>query len=641
MLPRRRFLQVAAASAAVAASPLVPASAARAAAGDVTDLGPASVASPLGNGVFVGGVLYVGSRGLSPNVVGAYDLASDRIVAHYEIPTGIGVWAMCASGTDVYVATHVRSDLYRIDTLTGKVTKVGEYPDHYVWTMAAAPDGKVYLGCSEPGRVWEYDPATGKSRDLGQPAPGEAYVRSIAADDRYVYCGIGSHAHLIAIDRATGETRDLLPAEVASRDWVASMSISDTHVAGGLNSLAELLVLRKDDPSDHRVVKATAAGEKYTVAVLIHEDSVYFAGRPTGTFYRYRLDTGVLDVLGVPYFEAATHRILAYEGRIYGVQDNAVFVYDPATGDIEYRNLVQRGLRAAPEEPMSVHSDGRRVYVGGKSGADVHDLATGAVTRLGIPGEPKTLVTVRDLTYLGVYTQAALYAHRAGDPEPDLLLRAGNQQDRPRDLAYDERTGLIVMPTQPEPGHENGALTLYSVKDGTHVTYRPIVERQTVYAVTTRRGVAYLGTQTQEGLGLPPVTTTARLAAFDLTSRKPLWQVEPVPGAPGITGLDSTPHALYGITRGGLLFEYDLRRKAVTRTLQVSARGGDLLIVGRTAYTGDRDAVYAVDLDRWRAAALVTGLAGEWFGGEPKLALDPSHRALYSIKGRNLIRIAI
>ncbi|MEU9835766.1 hypothetical protein AB0D67_29875 [Streptosporangium sp. NPDC048047] len=641
MLPRRRFLQVAAASAAVAASPLVPASAARAAAGDVTDLGPASVASPLGNGVFVGGVLYVGSRGLSPNVVGAYDLASDKIVAHYEIPTGIGVWAMCASGTDVYVATHVRSDLYRIDTLTGKVTKVGEYPDHYVWTMAAAPDGKIYLGCSEPGRVWEYDPATGKSRDLGQPAPGEAYVRSIAADDRYVYCGIGSHAHLIAIDRVTGETRDLLPAEVASRDWVASMSISDTHVAGGLNSLAELLVLRKDDPSDHRVVKATAAGEKYTVAVLIHEDSVYFAGRPTGTFYRYHLDTGVLDVLGVPYFEAATHRILAHEGRIYGVQDNAVFVYDPATGDIEYRNLVQRGLRAAPEEPMSVHSDGRRVYVGGKSGADVHDLATGAVTRLGIPGEPKTLVTVRDLTYLGVYTQAALYAHRAGDPEPDLLLRAGNQQDRPRDLAYDERTGLIVMPTQPEPGHENGALTLYSVKDGTHVTYRPIVERQTVHAVTTRRGVAYLGTQTQEGLGLPPVTTTARLAAFDLTSRKPLWQVEPVPGAPGITGLDSTPHALYGITRGGLLFEYDLRRKAVTRTLQVSTRGGDLLIVGRTAYTGDRDAVYAVDLDRWRATALVTGLAGEWFGGEPKLALDPSHRALYSIKGRNLIRIAI
>ncbi|MGV9325220.1 PQQ-binding-like beta-propeller repeat protein [Streptosporangium sandarakinum] len=641
MLPRRRFLQVAAASAAVAASPLVPASAARAAAGDITDLGPASVASPLGNGVFVGGILYVGSRGLSPNVVGAYDLASDKIVAHYEIPTGIGIWAMCASGTDVYVATHVRSDLYRIDTLTGKVTKVGGYPDQYVWTMAAAPDGKVYLGCSEPGRVWEYDPATGTSRDLGQPAPGEAYVRSIAADDRYVYCGIGSHAHLIAIDRATGETRDLLPAEVASRDWVASMSISDTHIAGGLNSLAELLVLRKDDPADHRVVKATAAGEKYTVAVLVHEDSVYFAGRPTGTFYRYHLDTGVLDVLGVPYFEAATHRILAHEGRIYGVQDNAVFVYDPATGDIEYRNLVQRGLRAAPEEPMSVHSDGRRVYVGGKSGADVHDLATGAVTRLGIPGEPKTLVTVRDLTYLGVYTQAALYAHRAGDPEPELLLRAGNQQDRPRDLAYDEKTRLIVMPTQPEPGHENGALTLYSVKDGTHVTYRPIVERQTVYAVTTRRGVAYLGTQTQEGLGLPPVTTTARLAAFDLTSRKLLWQVEPVPGAPGITGLDSTSHALYGITRGGLLFEYDLDRGAVTRTLQVSARGGDLLLVGRTAYTGDKDAVYAVDLVRWRATALATGLAGEWFGGEPKLALDPSHRALYSIKGRNLIRIAI
>lgn len=644
MLPRRRFLQVAAAaSAAAAVAPLAPAPAmaARAATGDLTDLGPASVASPLGNGVFVGDVLYVGSRGLSPNVVGAYDLVSDKVVAHYEIPTGIGVWAMCASGTDVYVATHVRSDLYRIDTLTGQVAKVGEYPDHYIWTMAAAPDGTIYMGCSEPGRVWEYDPATGTSRDLGQPVPGEAYVRSIEADDRYVYCGIGTHAHLVAIDRATGETRDLLPAEVASRDWVASMSISDTHIAGGLNSLAELLVLRKDDPAGHRVVKATAPGEKYTVAVLIHDGSVYFAGRPTGTFYRYDLETGALDVLGVPYFEAATYRILAHAGKIYGVQDSAVFVYDPATGDIEYRNLVQRGLRAAPEQPMSVHSDGRRVYVGGKGGADVHDLATGAVSRLGIPGEPKTLLTVRDLTYLGVYTQAALYAHRAGDSEATLLLRAGNQQDRPRDLAYDEKTRLIVMPTQPEPGHENGALTLFSAADGTHVTYRPIVERQTVYAVTTRRGVAYLGTQTQEGLGLPPVTTTARLAAFDLVSRRLLWQTEPVPGASGITGLDSTPHAVYGITRSGLLFEYDLGRSAVTRTLQVSARGGDLVLTGRTAYTGDLDAVYAIDLVRWRVTALATGLAGDWFGGEPKLALDPSHKALYSIRGRNLIRIAI
>ncbi|WP_188187360.1 hypothetical protein [Nonomuraea sp. SYSU D8015] len=649
MIPRRRFLHAAAATTAAATLTAPPAQA-RAAAretvppkpeGTITDLGPASVASPLGNGEFIGGVLYAGSRGLSPNVVGAYDLTQDSVTAHIDIPTGIGIWAMCRSGTDVYVGTHARSDLYKIDTTTNQATKVAEYPDQYIWTMASSPDGKVYLGTSQPGRVWEYDPSTGTSRDLGQPAPGEAYVRSIQADDRYVYAGVGANAHLIAIDRVTGEKRELLPQALADRDWVASLAMSGTHLAGGMNSLAELLVLDKAAPENYEVVKATAPGEKYIVSVLIHDDHVYFAGRPSGTLYRYGLTTGKLEVLGVPYFEAATHRLLAHEGRVYGVQDSAVFVYDPATGSLDYRNLVQRGFRAAPEEPMSVHSDGRRVYVGGKGGADLHDLATGQVTRLAIAGEPKTMLTVDGSTYLGVYTQAALYAHRAGEREATLIARTGNQQDRPRDLAFDARTGLVVMPTQPEPGHMNGALSLYSPRTGAYETYRPVVERQTVYSVAARHGVAYLGTLIQEGLGLPPLTTTARLAAFDLVRRKLLWQVEPVPGARHISSLSLGRTALYGMASTGEVFEFDLLRRKVTRTLKVGAKGGELFVTGRVAYCSDGDKIVKIDLIRFTATPIVEGLAGQWFGGEPKLALDPSRRALYAVRGRNLVRVAI
>ncbi|MET7327751.1 hypothetical protein [Nonomuraea sp. NPDC005650] len=646
MIPRRRFLQAAAATTAAATFTATPARAAThekaQPEGTVTDMGPASVASPLGNGEFVGGVLYAGSRGLSPNVVGAFDLAQDSVTTHFDIPTGVGIWAMCKVGTDVYVGTHARSDLYKIDTIAGQVTKVAEYPDHYIWTMASSPDGKVYLGTSEPGRVWEYDPATGTSRDLGQPAPGEAYVRSIQADDAYVYAGIGAHAHLIAIDRRTGEKRDLLPSAVADRDWVSSMSMSETHLAGGMNSLAELVVLEKAAPQNHKVVKATAAGEKYIVAVLIHDGYVYFAGRPSGTFYRYHLATEKLEVLGVPYFEALTHRILAHEGRIYGIQDSAVFVYDPATGSLDYVNLVQRGFKAAPEEPMSVHSDGRRVYVGGKGGADVHDLATGKVTRLGISGEPKTLLTVGDTTYLGVYTQAALYTHRRGKTEADLIARTGNQQDRPRDLAYDVTTGLIVMPTQPEPGHMNGALSLYSPRTGKYETYRPAVERQTVYSVVARDGVAYLGTLIQEGLGLPPVTTTARLAAFDLRTRKLLWEMEPLPATRMISSLALGGNGtLYGMASGGEVFEFDLRHRKVTRTIKVGTKGGELFVTGRVAYCTDGGSIYKIDLAAFTAKPIVEGLAGQWFGGEPKLALDPSRRALYAVRARNLVRVAI
>jgi outer membrane protein assembly factor BamB len=599
------------------------------------------MASPLGNGVFVDNVLYAGSRGLSPNVVGAYDLATDAVTAHYEIPTGVGIWAMCSFGTDVYVGTHARSDLYHIDTTTGTTTKVGEYPDLFIWSATAAPDGKVYLGCSDPGRVWEYDPATGSSRDLGQPAPGEQYVRGIVADENFVYCGIGSNAHLIAIDRSTGETRDLLPAEVADRDWVSCLSVSDTHIAGGMNSLAEVVLLEKDDPTQYKILKLTAAGEKYAVVVLLHEGYVYFAGRPSGTFYRAAIETGVVEELGVPYFEALTHRLLVHDGKIYGIQDNAVFVYDPATHEIEYRNLVQRGFRAAPEAPMSVHSDGSHVYVGGKSGADVHELATGEITRLGIAGEPKTMLTVRDTTYLGIYTQGALYSHHPGEAEATLLARTGHEQDRPRDLAFDRRTGLLIMPTQPEPGHINGALSFYDPRTQTYETVRPAVERQTVYSVATRAGIAFLGTTTQEGLDLPPVTPTARVAAFDIATRSLLWQVEPFEKVRTITSLSLGEDYLYGMASSGHIFELDLRRKRVRRTLKVGAKGSEIFVLGRVAYCGDGDKIYRVDLTTFTAETIVDGLAGDWFGGEPKLALDPSHRALFGLRGRNLVQIAI
>ncbi|WP_327091106.1 hypothetical protein OIE66_10890 [Nonomuraea sp. NBC_01738] len=645
MIARRRFLQAAAASTAAVALPAAPAFAAAVSPavppGTVTDLGPASVASPLGNGEFVGDVLYMGSRGLSPNVVGAWDLTTDTITAHYEVPTGIGVWAMCKHGTDVYVGTHSSSDLYKLDTVAGTMTKLAAYADHFIWTMACSPDGKVYMGMSEPGRVVEYDPATGASRDLGQPAPGEAYVRSIQADERYVYAGVGANAHLIAIDRQTGEKRELLPAEVADRDWVSSMAISGTHIAGGMNSLGELLVLEKANPSAYKVVKATATGEKYVVAVHIHDGWVYFAGRPSGTLYRYELATGKLETLGVPFFEAATVRILERGGKIYGLQDPGVFVYDPATGAIDYFSHVQRGYRSSPEAPMSVHSDGERVYVGGKSGADIHDLATKQVTRLPIPGEPKTMITVAGTTYLGVYTQAALWAHKAGQAEARLLFRTGANQDRPKDLAHDRLTGLIVMPTQPEPGHQNGALDVYNPRTGDLKVYRPVVERQTVFSVTTLLGTAYLGTSTQEGLGAPPVTKTAKLAAFDLRKRTVLWTLEPVAGAAAITGLKHTPLAVYGITNTGVLFEYSLAKKKVTRTVKVCDRGGDLVIAGAHAYTSDVNAVYRIDLVRMTAAPLVTGLASDWFGGGSKLNISPDGRALYAIKGRNLVSIAL
>ena len=639
-LSRRTVLRATVASAALTVLSPGTARASAPAEGTITDLGPASVTNALGNAVFVDGLLYAVTRGLSPNAVGVYDPGTDRVVRHYDIPTGIGAWAMTAIGTDVYVGSHGPSDLYRIDTVTHTVTKVASFGDHFIWNIAASPDGKLYVGTSGTGQMFEYDPATGATRDLGQPAPGELYVRSIAADATTVWAGIGAHAHLIVYDRASGATRDVLPPELLTRDFVASMTMSDTHLAMGISSLGELLVLNKEDPTDYRIVQATVPGEKYVTATAIFGDDVYFAGRPSGTLYRYRLSTGQVEALGVPYPEAGTPTLLVHDGKVWGIQDGALFVYDPATNTIDYRNLVQRGFRAAPEQPMTLMSDGRRVYVSGKGGVQVHDRATGEQTRIGLPGEPKAMVAVDGCVYMGVYTQALIYGWRPGDAQATLLGRIANRQDRPRDMVYDEEFELLVIPTQPEPGQPDGALALYHVPTGTLDVYRPVVDRQSIYSVTTLRGTAYLGTYIQEGFGLPPVTTTARLAGFDLRRRRLEWQLEPVPGATFIADLGHTANRIYGVTDTGVLFEFDPARRKVLRAVQVSDRGGDIVVRDDVLYGTDGDRVYRVDLKSLRVSTVVDGLAGAWFDGA-KLAPDPRGRGLYTLRDRNLIHIAI
>ncbi|WP_336217074.1 PQQ-binding-like beta-propeller repeat protein [Nonomuraea sp. LPB2021202275-12-8] len=606
----------------------------------ITSFGPASVTNALGNAEFVGDTFYTVTRGLSPNVVGAYDVAADEVTAHHDIPTGIGAWAMTKVGTDIYVGTHIPSDLYKLDTLSGQVTKVASFEDHFIWNITASPDGKVYLGMSETGRVVEYDPATSGTRDLGAAVPGEQYVRSIAADATTVYAGVGSHAHLVAIDRATGAKREISPPELASRDFVASMTMNDTHLAMGISSQGELLVLNKADPGDYRI--AAAPGEKYVTAVAFLGEYVYFTGRPTGTLYRYHLETGAVEALGVPYPEAGTQVLHAHDGKIWGTQDGAVFVYDPATGELEHRNLVARGMRAGPEQPMTVFSDGSYVYVLGKGGMQVH--REGVSHRIGMPGEPKSMVQVDGRLYLGVYTQALLYGHDPGTGEATRLAGIGNRQDRPRDMAYDADTGLIVIGTQPEPGQANGALSLYDPGTGELDVRRPVVPDQSVYSVAAADGTAYVGTYIQEGFGLPPKTSTARLAAYDLRERELLWQIEPVPGATYIADVVRHRGRLYGVTDTGVLFEVDPVRRQVTRTAKVGGFGGDLAIQGGRLYgisgevvsRGDR--VYRMDLRTFTARTLADGLAGDWFDGA-KLAAEPGGCGLYTLRGRDLVRI--
>ncbi|NUR70355.1 MAG: hypothetical protein HOU81_06015 [Hamadaea sp.] len=612
--------------------------------GTITDLGPASEVTSVNGAELIDGTIYTATGGVSPTVVGAYALADQRVDRRYELPTGGGAWATASVGTDLYVGTYTPGDLYRIDTTSATVstavTKVASVsPDSFIWALAASPDGKLYGGTYPGGRVFEYDPATGVKRDYGAAVPGEQYVRSIAVDATTIYAGVGSHAHLIAIDRATGARREILPPAYADRTFVATLELKDGILAAGLSATGTMLLIDTADPTRYEVVQTN---DNYVTAIAIDSarNDVYFGTRPSGTLRKYDRDTGELSTLAVPYDGAAFGRIFVTGDRLRGVVTNTIVTYDLTTGALSGVDLTEAGMPPAPELAMAITTDGPRVYVSGKAGVQVHDLVAGTSERRFLPGEAKAMTPVGGDIWLSVYTLAYLFK-MSPDGDPERVATIGHDQTRPLDAVYSPADKLLVVGTEPEYGRYGGAVALFDPRTGALDAYRDVIPDQSIRSVAVKHGTAYLGGSINNGLGTTPRTTQAHLAGFDLATRTKTWDIVPVPGATQIVSLTATGDRVIGLTETGVLFAVDPARRAVVATVSVIAGQGRMVRVGDVVYGTTGKDVWRLDPATMTVSTFVTGLNNQWYGGSALLAAAPDGSALYTLRGRNLVRIQL
>ncbi|SCL73068.1 hypothetical protein GA0070606_6436 [Micromonospora citrea] len=627
----------------VAATLAVPAGPAHAEApppGTVTALGPASEVTSVNGSELIDGTIYTATGGVTPVVVGGYDLAEQRVNQRYELPTGGGAWATTAVGTDLYVGTYEPGDLYRIDTTGTGVTKVADVsPDRYIWALDTAPDGVVYGGTYPGGRVFSYDPATGATRDYGVAVPGEQYVRSIAVDATTIYAGVGAHAHLIAIDRATGAKRDILPPEYADRTFVGTLALENGLLAAALSPTGTMLLIDTANPSRYEVVQTP---DSFITAIAVDpaRDDVYLGTRPSGTLRKYDRDTGQLSTLAVPYDGASFGRIFVTGDQLRGVVTNTVVTYDLDTGQLTGVDLTQAGMPPAPELAMAIATDGPRVYVSGKAGVQVHDLAAGTSTRRFLPGEAKAMTPVAGEIWMSVYTLAYLF-RMAPDGDPRRVAAIGAEQTRPLDATWSPADRLLVVGTEPDYGRHGGAVSLYDPRTGALSVHRDVVADQSIRSVAVKHGTAYLGSSVNGGFGTTPRATEARLAGFDLATRTKTWEITPVPGAKQIVDLVATGDRIIGLTETGVLFAVDRRTRKVVSSTAVAPGQSTLAQVGSTIYgTNGRD-VWRLDPATMTVTPFVTGLNAQWYGGGALLAAAPDGSALYALRGRDLVRVQL
>ena len=606
----------------------------------VTDLGPASLALTFGNGVRIGDEVWFATRQNLPTKVAAYDLNEASVTKAAIIPGVPGLWGADAIGTDLYVGSYSPGQLFKIDTLTMEVELLVDLHQEVAWTVKASPDGKVFVGTYPSATLWEYDPVTAQSTDHGRMDADDQYVRDLVASDDTVYCGIGSHAGLVAFDRDTGNRTDILPPELSSRTFGAICHLVGNNLVVGISPTAEVLVLDVTNPSSYQILQTP--DDSFVVGITSRTDEIWFATRPSGSLYRFRLGDTEPTFAGIPIANASNLRMgFLADGRLWSVQSAGGVFYDPATRTVEAMDTSSPELQATPERPMSLCFAGDRIVVGGSLGVQVtsaEQTPTFDSYRVPFGGEAKDM-DVRDGTvYLGAYTLARLLSMPVDCSTVSELARvdAAYEQTRPTSVIVDNRRGGILMSTEPDYGRWEGALNIY---DGQRFhTYRGVLPDQTVQALCPDPHGVFLGGNIHNGFGTVPTTTRAKLGYFDYATRAVSWLIEPTSGT-AVEDLKLIGGLLVGTTGEGELFAVDITTRAVRWTIDTGAAGGKLAVVDNRVFGTDGTTLWTVKIGPIQPSldVVATDLNQSWFG-TPEVVTDGSS-ALFTIKGLNLVRV--
>ncbi|NUR91667.1 MAG: hypothetical protein HOY71_46975 [Nonomuraea sp.] len=316
---------------------------------------------------------------------------------------------------------------------------------------------------------------------------------------------------------------------------------------------------------------------------------------------------------------------------------------DPATGKSQFTDLIQAGIEAGSERPQSMLLvPNRAVYVGGHFAMTVRDLRTGATRRFRVPGEPKDLVRHGDKIYAAIYPSGQIISIDIKTDKVASLGFLGHDQQRPWDIEYDEHTGKLVVASAPLGAKLDGALSVIDPDTGRIDVYQGVIPSESLMSLSVGDdGVVYLGGDVLGGGGTPPVRTSATVAAFDLNTRRVLWQTDPVPGFRTFQDVKVHDGLLYGVYKrdSGAWIAMDLGTRKVVAQGKLSGYGELTVHRGRvfaaTFFGGGN--VYQLGTE---AEQVATGLGDEWYTN-PQVHFEPGSWWAWGLSGRELARIRL
>lgn len=436
-----------------------------------------------------------------------------------------------------------------------------------------------------------------------------------------------------------------------------------TTVSGGAIYLGTYPVpdLYRFDPATGQAEHLLTLGRNggYIWSLTTAPDGTIYAGTyPDGRVWEYVPSTGAVRNFGVlATGERYVRAVAVDETTVYaGLLDKGkVVAIDRKSG--AKRDLVQgaAGIGAIAEHGDRVlAASGTTLLDVRKDGTDLRIIDLGGVTLDSIA------VAADGTAYLSSRPNGTILRYRTGEATPVEVAtpRLGEETRRlvPEggkltgfagsggwDLEYDPVTDKLLVATAPLGANLKGALSVVDPDTGEKQVYVDVMPDQSLMSlsVDSARGIVYLGGDVLGGGGTPPTKTSASVGAFDLKTRKLLWQIDPVPGHRTFQDILVQDGLLYGVyKRNASWFALDLDDRAIVRRGPLPGYGELHAHRGRvftSTYFGGGN---VHELSGTEAKLIATGLGDEWYTN-PQLAFEPGSWTAWTLVGRELARIRL
>jgi len=210
----------------------------------ITDLGPQSQTTTVMTGAYGkdkngNDVMFTVVQG-DPGKFAIVDVNSGDVLGEYPLVALDGspvtaAWAIAvATDGKVYVGSTPNGTLFQYNPETEAMRTLGKpvSGDTVIWTLEPGKDGKIYGGTGYSQSIFEYDPADDEMKTLTSFKQGstDRHVRSLAYDSKHdvLYAGLADIAKLYRYDIVTGEA-----AEVPIPGSAGKTSVYDLEFAGG------------------------------------------------------------------------------------------------------------------------------------------------------------------------------------------------------------------------------------------------------------------------------------------------------------------------------------------------------------------------------------------------------------------------